>query len=517
MGSPFERLKGRNLMLCDVIYQKPSKISDWHDYITILYRDLDSMQKEKISILDPTIKLYTVKEEYRNFKKARQFLEKSKLDEKEIKYKDALYEIAKVAGPDAVEFYKTRDNKDRKRLLKYPYCLGADVPIETYYRALWNKELGNDKKKSPTKIYLDIEIDQIDHDGSIARHGEVPVNAVTVVDDVTDISYTFLLNTHNNPQIDDFINNQKDFMQLCHDNFDERYGVKDYKIYMFDDEKELLINLFKLINMLCRDVCLIWNMGFDIPYLLDRLEVLGLDPKDIVCSKDFAIKNYYYYEDHRSFDFANKRDYFTCASNTHYSDQVINYAGLRKSQGAVKKVNLDAIGEKEIGAKKLDYKTEATIKTLPYVNYVLFVLYNINDVLLQQGIERKVKDVDNIYNIANINNIGYTDTLKQTVTFRGFMYAYLDSKDIALGHNVNFDTEQKGRYRYDEDGELINSEEDDDSTFEGAINGDPLLNIANGIFMYGLPSKFLYGLTIDFDFSSSDMLSVFSNECVSWG
>lgn len=507
---PFSKLKGRNLMLCDVIYQSASKRSNWSDYINVLYRDMDTMKKEKIIIKDPKINLYTVKPEYRTFRKPRQFIEVEKTTCKEIKYRDVYFEIAKEAGPDEVEFCKTHTKKEQKRMLKYPYCLGGDVPIETYYRSLWNEQVGQPKTRNVSKIYLDIEVDQIDHTGGIARHGECPVNAVTVVDDVTDIAYTFLLNTNNsgdhpNPQITDFINNQAEFKKLCHENFDDRFGKKEFKIYMFDSEVEMLRQLFILINSLCRDFCLIWNMSFDIPYLIDRAEILGLNPEEIICSKDFPVKNYYFYEDRNSFDFANKRSYFNCSANTHYSDQTINYAGLRKSQGAVRKVSLDAIGEKEIKAKKLDYHEEATIKTLPYVNYVLFVLYNINDVLLQQGIERKVKDVDNIYNISNINDVGFTDTLKQTVVFRGFMYTYLRMHGFVMGHNVNFDNANQGHLKFDEDGEPIyvnEDEEDGESTFEGAINGDPLLNLANGLDMYGLPSKFLYGLVIDQDFSS---------------
>ena len=198
--------------------------------------------------------------------------------------------------------------------------------------------------------------------------------------------------------------------------------------------------------------------------------MLGGLPEDILGGNDLPNKTDYYYEDKRSFEFANKRDFFNCASNTHYSDQLINYAGLRKSQGAVKRVNLDAIGEKEIHSTKLDYHEEATIKTLPYVNYVLFVLYNINDVLLQKGIENKVKDVDNVYNISNINDVGFTDTLKQTVVFRGFMYTYLLTHGFVMGHNTNYDNQNQGNLQFDEDGEPIYQDEDEndgDSTFEG--------------------------------------------------
>ena len=70
---------------------------------------------------------------------------------------------------------------------------------------------------------------------------------------------------------------------------------------------------------------------------------------------------------------------------------------------------------------------------------------------------------------------------------------------------ANYDNQNQGNLQFDEDGEPIYQDEDEndgESTFEGAINGSPLLNLANGLDMYGLPSKFLYGLTIDQDFSS---------------
>ena len=92
---PFTKLKGRDLMLCDVIYQRASKQTQWSDYINIIYRDLKTMKKEKMVIKDPTIELYTVKPEYRTFKKPRQFIETDKTTAKTVKYRDVYFEIAK--------------------------------------------------------------------------------------------------------------------------------------------------------------------------------------------------------------------------------------------------------------------------------------------------------------------------------------------------------------------------------------------------------------------------------------
>lgn len=496
---PLSALKGRQLMLCDVIYQRGSKKTDWKDYINIIYRDMVTGKKDMYTIEEPEIDIFIVKEEYRNFKKPRHFIEKDKVETKTVKYKNVLWEIAKIGGEGTMEFYKTHSMKERKDLYKYPYVLGADVPIETYYRCLWNEQVGNCEKVDIHKAFLDIEVDQINYEGNIAKKGECPVNAVTIIDDKTDISYTFLYDDGNNPLIPEFVNNQESFQKKLHEEFDADYGVLTYKIYMFDNELEMLIQIFKLIKTICPDFVLIWNMGYDIPYLENRIRRLGVNPESIMCDKGFPTDSLFYYEDLRSFEWANKRDSFTISSKAHYSDQLINYAALRKSQGAVKRVNLDYVAKKEIGIGKVGYSDVATIRTLPYVDYVLFVLYNIGDVLSQRGIERKVKDVNNLYLISTTNNIGYTDALKQTVTFRGLMFTYLRKIGYVLGHNTNFGNETHGKY--DENGDLLEIDDEDD-TFEGAINGDPMLNIENGCKIFGAVSRFLYKFVVDFDFSS---------------
>ena len=102
------------------------------------------------------------------------------------------------------------------------------------------------------------------------------------------------------------------------------------------------------------------------------------------------------------------------------------------------------------------------------------------------------------------NYVPYKDALKQTVVFRALMFGYLRSLGMTLGHNVNFDVDTHGKY--DENGDkLEQGNEDEDESFEGALNGDTMLNNANGVILYGVPSMFLYKLVIDFDFSARHM------------
>jgi len=142
---------------------------------------------------------------------------------------------------------------------------------------------------------------------------------------------------------------------------------------------------------------------------------LGLNPVEVMCHKDFKIKEAFYKKDTRNFMVANKGDYFKISSYTVFLDQMIVYASLRKGGSQLRSHSLNYIAEHEIGDKKLDYSEDANIKTLPYVNYKKFVKYNIKDVLLQVGIERKTNDIENVYQRAYTNVTAYSKVFRQTV------------------------------------------------------------------------------------------------------
>ena len=369
---PLSKLKGRNLMLCNMVYQGPLKATNWHDYLSISYRDMDTNEKELLVLEDPVYTIYVVKPEFRTFRKPRHFLPLEQLEPKVIKYKDRYKEIAKIAGPQYENMLKDR-TFNRKLLMKYPYVLGADIDIETVYRTKWEQELDNDLKKEINTVFLDIEVDTIDING-FPHNGECPINSVTVIDDNTRESYTFLLDNGNNPLIPEFINNHEEFQKELHEMFDEKYGHFEYKIFMFTDEVKLISAVFQLINVIKSDFCDIWNMSFDIPYIIDRCNVLNITPATILSHSDFPYPTCNYYIDNRSKDFRDKKDFFNLASYTHFRCQQRTYQGLRKSQGTIRRTNLDAIGNRELGYKKLDYHKFASIKTLPYEDYNAFVM-----------------------------------------------------------------------------------------------------------------------------------------------
>ena len=214
------------------------------------------------------------------------------------------------------------------------------------------------------------------------------------------------------------------------------------------------------------------------------MEKLNLDPYDIICHKDFKYKICKMHEDDKNFQVANKGSFFKVSSYTKYIDQMNLYAATRKGQSELRSNALNAIAYDELGDEKLDYTDEANIKTLPYINYRKFVAYNIKDVLLQMGIERKANDIDNLYLRAYSNCTELDKVFKQTVTLKARAYYEYLLQNNVLGNNVNVFNKESG------------------GSFTGALVGNPLLNSNTGIKLFGKPSMYVFDNVIDMDFSS---------------
>jgi len=477
-----------NIMLLDVLYHNGNKDTEYTDYIDIIYKNTKSGEKLLKTIEKPEIEIYFTKEEYRDYDYNKTFMELDKTEKHTVPYKSLPWYIAKQAGEQYVSqlknYIELGKYRDISKIHAYPYVFGSDCPIDAFYRVNWLLEYDNEAEKKVTKQFLDIEVDTIDIEG-FPRDGECPINAVTIVDEEGMACYTFLLNNPNNPLIKEFIDDIDSFIDELHDMFDESYGVLDYQIYMYDDERDLIISTFRLINTLKRDFMLIWNGGgFDIPYMIERIKVLGLKPEDVMCHSDFPVKRCRFIKDTKNFAVANKGDCLKLSSYTKYIDQMILYAATRKGQSELRSHSLNFIAQHELNDDKLNYDDEANIKTLPYKNYRKFVAYNIKDVLLQFGIERKTNDVDGLYLRSYSNATDYDKIFKQTVMLKCRAYYEFLLQGYIIGNNINVFIPNDGE------------------TFAGAIVGDPMLNSHTGISIFGKKSMFVYDNVTDMDFSA---------------
>lgn len=505
--------KAENTMLVNVIYHSARRETNYVDYLDIIYKDIPTGKKYVETIEKPEVDIYFVKKEYQDFDYNQSFFELDKTDKHSVQYNSIPFYIAKQVGGDYYSWVMDRIKSGERRHInnmhRHPHVFGSDYEIENWYRIQWLIHNDNNSRKPISKQFVDIEVDSIDAPG-FPRNGDYPINAITIVDQESMTCFTFLLRNNRNPQIQEFEDDIESFIDELHEAFDETYGKLEYRIYMYDEDKEdrLLVDFFKLIHTLKRDFLLIWNgLGFDIPYIIDRLKQLGLDAVDIMTHKDFKLREFYYKKDYENFTPETKSDSFKISSYTVWSDQMMNYAGLRKGRGELRSYSLNAIAQEEIDDEKLDYSEDANIKTLPYVDYKKFVMYNIKDVLLQLGIENKTQDIENVYLRAYSNATCYEKIFRQTVFLKNRAYVEYYNQGFIIGNNANIDYSIDPKLAK----EMRKKRKKKEEKFDGAVVADPELNSHTGIMVFGSPSMYIYDNSVDEDFSS-----MYPNEMISF-
>lgn len=494
--------QGSDITIMNTMYHrgekngKTGKYSD--DHITMVFKDNTTGQKQYKTIYKPEYTYYKTDETvgYNRF-----FIESEKVIPISVPYKDLEKSIAENTGR-MEEYYdniKCGNWRANKILHLDEKIFNSDMHIENYYRKKFAETYKNDIP-AIDKAYLDIETNVRYIEGDFPKLGEAPINAVSVMIDKANTLYTFILREKDNPLIEKFENDLKspnsDFIARFKVFLEQNVGgwknlvrfkldKLQCKLIFFDDEVDLLVNLFRLINITQPDFVMAWNMAFDIPYIIERLKILGVDPAKVLCHPDFKEKfcNYFIDERHKN-DYEARGDYADIASYSVYLDQLIQFASRRKGQSAFQGNALDDIGESVCKVRKLDWKHITTdFGMFPYLDFETFIMYSMMDPLVQKCIEEKTGDINYTFSKAIANNTIYAKVHRQTVYLADrAVSSFLKNNDVIAGNNCNKFNEKPT------------------SKFSGAFVADPLLISDNPkVKINGVPIM-LYRNANDFDY-----------------
>lgn len=453
--------KGSDITLLNTIYlgQKKDENGKWQkDTMTIVYKDNITGEKKIEEIVQPEYEFYKIKPEsgldtsYNHL-----FVSEDDVETISVPYTQLKKKIAEVT--DNLPFYydnlKNGNGYANNKLHFDPRIMNSDMHIEDHYRMKFGLNYTNNIIPI-SKTFFDIEADTINMRGDFPEMGECPVNAVSVICEEINKTYVLLLRNPDNPLIQEFEDSINDnlFNELklfIRNNIggwknEIRFGLDkmEYEFLFYDEEINLIVDLFKLIHVTKPDFVLAWNMAFDIPYLIARIQELGYNPEDIICHPDFKYKvcEYFIDERHKN-EFAERGDKATIASYSVFIDQMIQFASRRKGQSAFSSMKLDYIGEKVVNVRKLDYSHITTnISKLPYLDYKTFVFYNIMDTIVQKCTESKVADIDYTFSKCILNNTRYDKCHRQTVYLTNRGGKNFREDGFIIGNNVNKQNEK---------------------------------------------------------------------------
>lgn len=451
--------KGSNITLMDVMYKRITKDESnpskrYPDQLIMIYKDNNTGLKNSYVIDRPEYTYYILKDQYQTHLKPEHYMSLDKLKPVTCKYSEILKSIAEKTGnkDSYISNMQTGNYKLNTKFFTHPRVYGADLDIRNYARINFAKNYLN--PVCPINImFFDIESDIINAASDEIVFGECPINAISGYFTANKTMYTFLLRNKNNKQIKEFekevTDNHNSFINdfIYHintyigENNVDKYNLKNIKldIRFFDKEEDLLIEFFDLLRILSPDFVTAWNLyGYDLQQILGRIEALKLEKNKVIC--DYRVKaNLCDLKlDYRAKEITDKTDRIDISAMYTMVDQLIIYASRRKNRKKPESLSLDYIGETECGVKKYDYHEITTnIAKLPYVNYRIFVLYNIIDVIVQACIESQTKDIEFMFLNTLEMRTPYDKIYRQTVFLATKAYEFYLNNGVVMCNNIN--------------------------------------------------------------------------------
>jgi len=454
----------------------------------IVYRNSEG-EKKVHSIKDPPMEIYFVKPEYRKeFLTPREYYPIDRTYPAKVPARSVLRRIYSemkaqpdMVGSQLMNVYNnaqaTGQFRARKEILKWPYALMGDMDTESYYWVQLGTHYDLSQGAVIDKCFADIENDIYKLNSTEQAMNMDPVNACTLIFSYDNRGpfkklkpqvFTFLLRDHKRyPQQADFEKRLTEFYETCHECFDEQTVIKknkkkvirveaDYHIVMCNTEPELLKGIFDKINEYKPDVCEFWNMPYDMPKMKARMEILGMDPVEVISDSDFfprEIQFVQFHMDNRPIDISERNSYIRASTTTQYIDQMQNYAGIRKGRKSYGSNKLDNIANIELGMGKWSFPKGIDVTNACILDYWDFVLYNIRDVWCQYLIDFVTNDTMSLIYDMNQHNCPLHHLVKQTKYQKQIYYAGYLRRGFVPGHNINVNYT---RYETEEEEEAAN-------------------------------------------------------------
>ena len=305
------------------------------------------------------------------------------------------YAYVKNRTGNYVSLYGDRLKRINKWDKDQPELFESDVSPEI--RVLVDNYTDSDELSVGHKIMIfDIEVEVTDGFPDPAR-AENTITSIAFNDPLTDEYFCYVLDT-------------KDKLNLG-----ESRTKKDVDtIVSFYDEYDLLNAFFKKYIEIAPTILTGWNVEFfDVNYLYNRaVQVVGKDVANLLS----PIGQVQWSEFSKRYKIAGV--------------SVLDYLALYKTFtfGQRSSYRLDAIGEYEVGEKKVEY--EGTLNDLYENDIDKFVQYNLQDVKLVKRIDEKLNFIEIGRGIAHLGHCPYEDVFMSSRYLEGAILVYLKKKGI---------------------------------------------------------------------------------------
>lgn len=419
------------------------------DFIFVTYKKGLSKNTHIRIERDTSVEFFVTKEQFQNQNIKKQTEKIDNCERYSCQQKDLNFELAKALKMKK-GWYSLAD------LSKNLYVYGADISSEYHLREKYNEaskvmgqKLGLPETvpfSSLTRGGFDIETSVLGVNDELGTKGN-EINLITFVDDdfnvYTSVFKPFLRDCGKSELIEHTYNT---LGYGTDDNKIERYGLK-LNFFISESEVECIKWIFDKIHKTKIDFISVWNMGFDIPKIISRLEYHGVKLEDVFCTPEVPEKYRYFYYKHGktrpSEHFAERWDWCFNTAYHQFYDSMATFAKIRKVDGHENSYRLGYITDKYVAETKLFASEESTHHVMQTLRFKDYVAYNIWDAVLLVILEKKMNHVHNLLQLSNSNPLSVFN--KNTTKCKNNYYTYCKTQGEVLCTVVGdaFDTDNE--------------------------------------------------------------------------
>ena len=422
-------------------------------YVGVI-KNCETGESKIITVEDPQCTIYITKPQMRANTIKRECELKSNCDSYRTLYRNIPTTIFNALNNRSINrpafgYIRPKDQ------LSNPYVYGADIDYGVQLKYAYNKRNKFSSPKSYNVGHLDIETDVtgseqiilitfMNGDGrtfvGILKEFYTNDVPVTPSDTKEDIERKQKLAVEDKvKQVHDLWEKvNKDFKSKLSDEALGKYEKSD-PIQLFvevcENEKDLINYIFNCIHHCKPDFITVWNIAYDIPYILNRLSFLGVDPRDVFCHPDvpkrWRMCRFKIDKGKKDSHITDLWHWLYCTDYTTWIDGMCLYGRLRKAKGRDASYKLNDIGEKEIGSGKLEFGEGLGHYEMQTSHKVEYTVYNIVDVLILRVMEMKNSD---IFNMVMLSGDSLMDEFHhQSIQLKNSFYVYLDGIGMVPG------------------------------------------------------------------------------------
>lgn len=330
--------------------------------------------------------VWVTKESFRDHRDKKEFEYRERLNMQMTTQSDMERIASSMLGHDELK-------KSQYEVKNSPYLYGYDVTSTSLIK--FNTLRKNDFVQSPYSVAaFDIETNPETQEILLAT-----------------VAYQGKVHTSINRKFVERVPNVVEKIKKAIEHYLPDYVKLQYTFSICDGEVDLLKDNFRVINKWKPAFLSIWNMNFDIPKILERLEYHGVRPTEVLC--DQMIPNKYRYCRYKMGQTRKETasgvikpinpslQWHTlfCTAPYYVIDAMCVYRQLRMGGQEETSYALDAILKKEEIGGKLKFEPANGYSGLKWhlflqENYqVEYIVYNIYDCLGMLELDKKIKDL----------------------------------------------------------------------------------------------------------------------------